>query len=266
MEYQGKKKNCWQKIDGTNGVIAIISCLLWGGLWVLKPTPLYVPPNDSGSSFPKDEKNILPTAIMGGVLAAVFVVVFIAAWLLSKFFPKYFADFNGWTFLWAFVAAEGISGFTVSIFKNYVGRTRPDLYSICGSQEINPSDPSTCPGLSASEFKDQFRSWPSGHSQTAMSGFVIIAFFVQRIIKSKNLVGTFCGSLFIILAIWCGATRIRDYKHRPDDVLAGFFVGYIFAQLVWLQMIGNVFPEEDLGQDNKDDKSLPDNENHQYDL
>ncbi|EAY05389.1 PAP2 superfamily protein [Trichomonas vaginalis G3] len=256
-----RRRNWWNKIDGTNGVIAIVSCVLWGVLFILKPTPLVVPENDSGSSFPRDEKNALPTALMGAVLAAVFFIVFISALLSKRYFPKYITNFNGWTFIWAFIAAEGISGLCVSLFKNYVGRSRPDLFAICG-KNVDINNPDSCPNLTKREFYDQFRSWPSGHSQTAMSGFVIIALFVQKVINANNLISSFCGSLFIILAIWCGATRIRDYKHRPDDVLAGFFIGYIFAQFIWLQMVNRIFPGEE--PDIIEDKSVIDVDLQQY--
>lgn len=244
MEYH--EKRWYQKLDIANGVMAIISCVLWGALWALKPTMLYVPPNDSNSAFPQDKHNELPTAIMGAVIAASAVIVFILGVLLHRFFPKHFHGFHGWTFLWVILAAEGMSGFCVSIFKNYVGRARPDLYAVCG-KDVQLNDPSSCPNLTKSEYYDEFRSWPSGHSQTAMSGFMVLALFVQRIVRARNLIGTFCAALIVCLGIWCGATRIIDYKHHTDDVLAGFFVGFIFAYLIWHQMEGNLFykPEEE---------------------
>lgn len=31
------------------------------------------------------------------------------------------------------------------------------------------------------------------------------------------------------LAVWCGMTRIRDYKHFASDVVAGWIVGAVWA-------------------------------------
>ena len=236
-------KNFWEKIDGNNLIVGVGSCILWALLSLIKPNPLYFPPNDANSAFPHAEKSTLPTVVIGVILVLISAVVIALAYFLQKKYPTFFNHFRLFTLIWGLAASEGIAGVCVAIFKNMVGRPRPDLYAVCGSNVT--SDPSSCPKLSKSEFYDQFRSWPSGHSQTAMSGFLYIGLFVQSFFVSKQMWTSFVGSLFIIFAIYCGSTRIRDYKHHPDDVLAGFFIGFVFTYMIWSRIKKDIFSNDE---------------------
>ena len=232
----------WAKIDGNNMVVALVSCLFFGIFSLIPPSPLYVPPDDSNSAFPHATKNALPSVVMGIILAVVAIIVLVGAHFLRKFFPKYFHNFRMITVIWALLACEGISNTCVGIFKNMVGRARPDLYAVCG--ENVTSHPSSCPNLSKMEFYDQFRSWPSGHSSTAMSGFLFLGLFIQSFFVSDQMWTSAVASLFILLAFYCGATRIRDFKHHPDDVIAGFFTGFLFTYIIWNRVKKEIFVRE----------------------
>ena len=237
-----KFQTIWAKIDGNNMVVAVVSCIFFGLFSLIRPSPLYVPPNDSNSAFPHAEKNALPSAVMGIVLGVVAIAVFVGAHFLKKFFPHHFHSFRMITVIWGLLACEGIANTCVAIFKNMVGRARPDLYALCG--EGVTSDPSSCPNLSKMEFYDQFRSWPSGHSSTAMSGFLYIALFVQSFFVSDEMWTSAVASLFVLLAFYCGSTRIRDFKHHPDDVIAGFFTGFVFTYIIWNRIKKQIFVRE----------------------
>ena len=38
-------------------------------------------------------------------------------------------------------------------------------------------------------------------------------------------------------AIYCGFSRISDYKHHPTDVLAGFFIGFAVGIIVFYNVL-----------------------------
>ena len=233
----------WSKIDGNNMIVAIVSCIFFGITALVKPDPLYFPPNDSNSAFPHAEKNALPSLVMGILLAVVAIIIIVAAYFLRKFFPQHFRSFKLITVVWGLLACEGISNTCVGIFKNMVGRPRPDIFAVCGLNVT--SDPSSCPQLTKTEFYDQFRSWPSGHSSTAMSGFLFLALFLQNLFVSEQMWTSAISSLLILLAFYCGSTRIRDFKHHPDDVIAGFFTGFVFTYIIWNRIKKEIFQFEE---------------------
>lgn len=227
--------------DWINLGFAVVMLLINGALYFVKPSFLFVPENDSNSSYPRDKHNVLPTVLMGGVIVMAIAMVLLVAIILRKKLPKLFREFRPITFLIIFIAAQAFSGVCITIFKNYVGRARPDLYDICGVNVT--TKPESCPALTKNQFYDQFRSWPSGHSQTAMVGFFFIALFIQEFPMTRNLISTFIAALFVIFGIWCSCTRIIDYKHHTDDVLAGLFIGFLYSFMMWQYASNKIFRE-----------------------
>jgi phosphatidate phosphatase len=77
-----------------------------------------------------------------------------------------------------------------------------------------------------------------------MGSFLFVALLlIEGVNTDVAAVGT-VGVGLICFATWIGATRIKDSKHHPDDVIAGFFVGIVVTVLVWYQGYGRIFPPE----------------------
>lgn len=51
-------------------------------------------------------------------------------------------------------------------------------------------------------------------------------------IKFSRVLKLFLQAGFVFLAILCGLSRIKDNKHRPSDVIAGFILGISVAVFV----------------------------------
>lgn len=201
--------------------------------------PLYVPENDSLSDYPYPGKEQISTIICAVIVFATGIVLIIAFFFISSKWRKFFKTFNPFTAIYTFITIVAVTNVCVNLFKSYVGRPRPDLYARCGVKNATYDN---CPGIdSKSTKKDEFKSFPSGHSATSMSGFTFLALFLQKCVKTRKLWVTLLCSGFLLIAFYIGATRIRDYRHHTDDVLAGLFVGFLFCYIVWWRTYKEIF-------------------------
>jgi phosphatidate phosphatase len=123
------------------------------------------------------------------------------------------------------------------LLKDFVGRPRPDIYARCGYNATFEQ----CKAAIGDGAEDAFKSWPSGHSSTAMFGGLFAGLVFRGIVASDHLWVAVLGAAFSLLGFWVGATRIRDYRHHPDDVLAGLFVGWVCTYSVWVRAKKRVF-------------------------
>ncbi|CAN0150735.1 unnamed protein product, partial [Ectocarpus sp. 6 AP-2014] len=138
-------------------------------------------------------------------------------------------------FLGLFAAVVTASLFS-TVAKVTVGRPRPNYYALLFYTEHT---------LNGQDFHHwSITSWPSGHAATAMSGLVFLAYVLwsdlvalvmwrrrahPRLSLVLVMLGGFVVALLPMSAILIGVTRIREYWHRPDDVLVGFIMGFAAA-------------------------------------
>lgn len=233
----------WLKLldlpDMFGAIISITYMLLVMYLYELHPMP--VPEGDSQSAYPG---NGVSTVSSKALFIMVFLVPFSAillSLLLNKFFPKAFRRFNFFAALWIFLTCFAMTNGTTDLFKCYVGRPRPDLYNRCGAGDKAQFD--NCPDLPIRKRKDSFKSWPSGHSSLSMNGFLYTTLFLQKAIKGRySWINVFTTG-FLIVAFYIGASRIVDFRHHADDVLAGLFLGFLFTYMIWIRSYKRIFPK-----------------------
>jgi len=148
---------------------------------------------------------------------------------------------------WSF----GLATLITNIAKLYVGRPRPNFFELCGW------DGTKC----TTEENNAYKSFPSGHSATAMSTFGLICIhFVENVLwqlrgykvpwyrldASPNSwawnlfspITTSIGNPAILVALLPGfwaffvvCSRIHDYWHFAGDALAGAIIGLFCAIL-----------------------------------
>ena len=238
MKLNGDEKIKWISfIDIPNLITMIVAIILFVCSLFVPVNPLYIPQNDSLSDFPYPGKETISTVVCAVIVFGVGLVIIIAMFFLSLKFNKFFNQYNPFTACYIFITTVVVTNICVNVFKSYVGRARPDFYDRCGPYATYYN----CTALSKSELNDEFKSFPSGHSATSMSGFIFIALFVQKLVKVRKLWVTLISCLFILLGFYIGATRIRDYKHHPDDVIGGFFVGLLFTFVIWERTYKSIF-------------------------
>ncbi|OHT13676.1 PAP2 superfamily protein [Tritrichomonas foetus] len=242
QEPRNKKKFNWLAlIDPFNIIPAVISIALWTGSTFIKVSPLFVPPGDSQSMFPKAHKNTVENSwvlIYNIVMPFIIVIIF---YFLSFKFPTHINKISPLTVMWCAITCVCMTGFFTNVMKKYVGRPRPDMYAWCGSENATYE---TCTSIKQSKREGEFLSWPSGHSSNAMSGGMFIALLIQKVVKTRQLWVTLIASLPILGAVFVACSRIRDHRHHPDDVLAGMLLGGVITVLFWWRAEKIMFPKE----------------------
>ncbi|RHZ75755.1 hypothetical protein Glove_209g59 [Diversispora epigaea] len=126
------------------------------------------------------------------------------------------------------------------IFKNTVGRPRPDFIDRC--QPVNGSTDATVYGLSTSDIctqtshsvlKDGFKSFISGHASTSFAGMGYLTLYFAGKLHVFDRKG-YTYKVFIVvsplaIATLIAITRTMDYRHHWQDVITGSFIGFLFS-------------------------------------
>ena len=233
-----KRSACtFASIDVPNLICAIVCAVLWGVSTQTKPNPLYVPANDSLSSFPKRDAG-LPFTIVTVFVAAAQTVLAFGSYFLSARYPTILRQCKPFTAIWICLTCFCFTGFVTNIFKDYVGRARPDFYAYCGAGATYE----TCQDKDHRD--EEFRSWPSGHSSGSMSGGLFLTLFAQKVVRIQMAWVSVVSCVFVCLAVYVGCTRIIGFRHHPDDVMAGLFLGYVVTSVIWSRNWKDLFVEE----------------------
>lgn len=156
--------------------------------------------------------------------------------------------------VWLFGAIT--SELFTDITKVTAGRLRPHFISVCNpiivdkiskeeknltaycSTPQNPYEYTTnyyCSG-NPSKIRDTRLSFLSGHSSYSAYSATFAVFYIQQAVDIRK-VGLLKPALQILIAsaaLYTGLTRVSDYKHHWQDVLAGLFLGTLVASLVTL--------------------------------
>jgi phosphatidate phosphatase len=243
MEYQEESKDfSWKEFIDIPGFVCtiVIDAILGIVMATMKVDPIHLPPGDPLSDFPYPGRDTVSISAVLGIFFGVGLALIVVGYYLAKQFPDRLNHFNPFSAFWLFLSSAGISFLATEIFKNYVGRPRPDLYGRCGYDTSFEE----CKALIGDAVDDEFKSWPSGHASISMCACTDFTLFLHRLIRSKQLWASALPSFFIFLALYIGATRIRDYRHHPDDVMAGLFLGFVLAYILWVRSSDQVFASD----------------------
>ena len=109
------------------------------------------------------------------------------------------------------------------------------------------------------------KSFPSGHSSLAFSGWVYLALFLYDFLgaflppvgnEGGQVWTLFVATMPTLGAVLVGCSRVSDYWHHPTDVMAGAALGTLCAFLSYAQhraachftLAGHNAPSSALGQ------------------
>lgn len=112
--------------------------------------------------------------------------------------------------------------FVTEVAKKMVGRPRPNFVALCG---WNGSE---CTA-ETEDAMSAYQSFPSGHTSTMFSAHLPLTFYFLSRARRGSMVAALPSLLPVLLASWVGITRIQDYWHNWDDVLAGACIGSLCA-------------------------------------
>ena len=200
--------------------------------------PMIIPPVDPSVNYPLSSSNISKTFLDNLIFIGSTCLILIL-FIISNIFPKFIKRFYLFTAIWYMISINCISLATSSYFKSFVGWPRPDTYAVCGFN----STFETCTSLKKRE--KQFLSWPSYHATQAMTGATFNALFLQKTLP-KFIIFDLLELSMILYAIYVGATRIKDYKHHPEDVTAGFLIGFIIPVFLWNGAKKRIFSKKNI--------------------
>lgn len=241
MKKISRTKRVVHFIDISYCIVSLITLALWLGLSKIKPNKLFFPENDSNSLFPV-KKTSVPFYLVCVIAFGLFNVIFIVLYFLQRKFPEIFKKFSLFTCGWSLLFAVSICNVCVNVAKSYVGRPRPDIISRCeGDPQKNG-----CSNQTEGKYLDSYKSWPSGHSSTALSSVVFFALFIINCTKRRYVFIDLIACLTVFYGIYVGATRIVEFRHHTDDVLAGFFIGFVFAYFTWNGTKERIFTYDEL--------------------
>ena len=220
-------------------ILAFTSILTWLFTSFIKPAEFVIPPNFVLSSYPK-----LPSTVpMVPLDIVAFGLIFLVVFFLLSFPAQQQKPFHAF----AAVALNCFVVCTVGTFTNLlkfsVGRPRPNMYAICGPNATL----STCTHVPRLQRYDTFASWPSGHASVAMSATSFLISFLHHAAKPSVPILTLV-LLTLLAACLVGGTRIRDYKHHPDDVVSGFLLGLVVEKAMWPFCKSLIFARQAPGQ------------------
>ena len=176
----------------------------------------------------------VPDSMLIGLLACCYVIMlslpplFTLAWgscsahVCSKgLVAEALASGNAW------LCATALNAFFTDILKRYVGRLRPNFYSLCGWSDALMR----C----TIDSKSSRRSFPSGHSSSAVASCLVLSLALRLHLDSAQSVVPRKSVLYHVLAIaaaspvavalWVCSSRVYDNWHFPSDVVGGAMLG-----------------------------------------
>ncbi|VBB18888.1 phosphatidate phosphatase PPAPDC1B-like [Yasminevirus sp. GU-2018] len=83
-----------------------------------------------------------------------------------------------------------------------------------------------------SDINDAFMSFPSGHSSLMFAGATymsLVMFMFRQFHKLMYVLAIFVSGGVMVLSTWVTYTRVADYKHNTQDVLAGTILGFVLG-------------------------------------
>jgi len=215
--------------------MAIITYVLWILSSKIPVDPIYVPPNDLTITFPiMSTESVLRTNLENYVIFG-YIFIIILVFFAQMAFPKLFKKFHLFSAIFSHIISISLSGAITNACKSYVGWPRPTLFTKCGIGYTN---------CTKSQLDKEFISWPSSHSTTAMSSSSFMIMFINNIFRSANSFILLISTPFIIFALYVAGSRIKDYKHHPDDVTSGLFIGFVVTYFVFCSVKKRIFRKE----------------------
>lgn len=218
-------------------------------LWILAYYASYIPVtqrifflDDESIQYPHRQEQI-PDALNDAVAIYLPSVVIIAISLLNR---------SVWHFahgMLALASTRALNLLLTNFLKNRVGRLRPDFLARCQWDVML----NVCTGEENTVLEGR-RSFPSGHSSSAFSGM----FFLSLVIAGQTAAWSFNARnrprwassrwlrLFVSLAplgwaLHVALTRVEDYRHHKEDVIAGSLIGALSAFTCYLVYWPNPF-------------------------
>lgn len=131
--------------------------------------------------------------------------------------------------------------FLTDLFKDAIGRPRPDLVARCKPGADTPRNEmvtvDVCTETNHHLLHDGWRSYPSGHSSFSFAGLgwlaLVLASQTHVLRPRANLATVLVCLAPLVGAAMIAISRLEDYRHDVFDVVSGSVLGMVVAYLNW---------------------------------
>ncbi|KAH3669278.1 hypothetical protein OGAPHI_001399 [Ogataea philodendri] len=132
----------------------------------------------------------------------------------------------------------GTCVFITDVFKNWIGRCRPDFLARCQPDPAALKDTlyyasEICTTTNKGRLLDGFRTTPSGHSSMSFSGLgYATLWLLGQLTATKSDVGAWRAIVSLLPALYASyvaMSRTQDYRHHFVDVILGSILGSLIA-------------------------------------
>eukprot|EP00611_Tribonema_gayanum_P000172 TRINITY_DN1011_c0_g2_i1.p1 TRINITY_DN1011_c0_g2~~TRINITY_DN1011_c0_g2_i1.p1 ORF type:complete len:374 (-),score=139.21 TRINITY_DN1011_c0_g2_i1:659-1780(-) len=152
--------------------------------------------------------------------------------------------FSSWDAWIGLLASLAMASLMTELTKLLVGRPRPNYYALRYFGEHSIVDQ----GSIHDATRSANTSWVSGHSSLSLAGVLFLTLVLWRDVSVwlvrwgrphrawlplVTAMAYFTLIWIPILTLLVGISRMRDYWHRPEDVLGGWIVGALCAVYAW---------------------------------
>lgn len=131
--------------------------------------------------------------------------------------------------------------FLTDLFKDAIGRPRPDLIARCKPGPDAPQHEMVgveiCTETNHHVLHDGWRSYPSGHSSFSFAGLgwlaLVLASQTHVLRPRANLATVLVCMAPLVGAAMIAISRLEDYRHDVFDVVSGSVLGLAIAYFNW---------------------------------
>ncbi|EDR28748.1 phosphatidic acid phosphatase type 2 domain-containing protein 1B, putative [Entamoeba dispar SAW760] len=139
-----------------------------------------------------------------------------------------------------FFFAVSLCLFLTNAFKLFSGKPRPNYYSLIDNNKASKG----------------YQSFPSGHSSTTFNGMMFLTLLLcgeYKVFNGDGSILKLIGCCFpLLFGFLVAISRVRDYFHGYDDIIAGSLLGCVIALLcyvlkfraLWSKNSGEIKTEE----------------------
>lgn len=133
------------------------------------------------------------------------------------------------------------TSFLTDLFKDAIGRPRPDLIARCKPEAGTPQNElimiEVCTETSHHVLHDGWRSYPSGHSSFAFAGLGWLALLLAsqtHVLRPRaNMAVVLLCMVPLLGAALIAVSRLEDYRHDVFDVVTGSVLGMAITYFNW---------------------------------
>eukprot|EP00281_Chroomonas_sp_CCMP1168_P035344 CAMPEP_0206243356 /NCGR_PEP_ID=MMETSP0047_2-20121206/17565_1 /ASSEMBLY_ACC=CAM_ASM_000192 /TAXON_ID=195065 /ORGANISM="Chroomonas mesostigmatica_cf, Strain CCMP1168" /LENGTH=252 /DNA_ID=CAMNT_0053668473 /DNA_START=411 /DNA_END=1166 /DNA_ORIENTATION=+ len=231
-----------ERVGPLAGEWIFVVCVMAAGLFVNKAfaphTKLIVSPTDEELSYP-----MMPQTVPEPLLIVVsFALPLAAVCAVCEMVFKDRRDLHVSALMLSQACAFGV--LITAVAKKQAGRPRPCFFDMCQWSNTTASGVPGCTASAAWEWEAR-QSFPSGHASFGFSGLGYLTLFLlekawalsvaRRLPQSLPFSAAQLAALMpVCLAMVIAITRVVDFWHNYDDILAGSVLGAACAtQAFW---------------------------------